>query len=363
MNHTINKLHIVSIIILIISICVSGFSDQSANYFIKVPEKMTFIDDTTTTMGAKEGDLNAQSNAKPQHSVNVKAFYIDLYEVTNGNYAECVASGKCTEPTDTSSATRSSYYGNSAYDRYPVVNVTWQQASDYCSYEEKRLPTEAEWELAATGNSDYRRYSWGNTSPKSYYINITNIPGDTEMGNSYPKGDSPYGVADMTGNVSEWVSDWYDKDYYSNSPTDNPSGPENGTLKVVRGDSFASSLSAVHITNRNGADPNSFSNTTGFRCAKDVRERVYYNQPTEDAATAQLKSTKKAVVNSGDPNGIFILLNPGGQDLTLVCVAPDGSTLDILDGPKEVNYAEWYKVETSDGKTGWTIGTGIKMLQ
>ena len=106
----------------------------------------------------------------------------------------------------------------------------------------------AEWEKAGMGTSGYRRYSWGNGAPQTYTLNLTKIPGDTEMGNTYWKGQSPYGMVDVVGNVSEWVSDWYSETYYQESVVENPSGPADGTKKVIRGDSWNSDVEIMSQT-------------------------------------------------------------------------------------------------------------------
>jgi formylglycine-generating enzyme required for sulfatase activity len=202
--------------------------------------------------------------------VNLDAYDIDKYEVTNARYKACVDGGGCTAPGYSSSNTRPSYYGYAAYDNYPVIYVDWNQATAFCAWEGKRLPTEAEWEKAARGSSNTHIYPWGDEHPACTLGNFAvngYCVGDTSQVGSYPSGASPYGALDMAGNVWEWVSDWYQADYYSSQMSwSNPSGPTSGTYKVLRGGAWLNDWGFSRVSLRLWYLPPGRSDLLGFRC-------------------------------------------------------------------------------------------------
>jgi formylglycine-generating enzyme required for sulfatase activity len=229
-------------------------------------------------------DILMENDELPAHDVTLGAFWIDQVEVTNGMYALCVEAGTCRPPVKVNSDNRDEYFGNSEFRDYPVVYVTWYDANAYCQWAGRRLPTEAEWERAARSD-DMRNYPWGNELPNGENSNSNNIVGDTTRVGSYAIGASPFGALDMGGNVWEWVADFYQSKYYSESPSVDPTGPDDGGLnhlRVIRGGSFQDNLFDLRTSNRGyevGPDPTKLpidsayygrsSVKIGFRCASD----------------------------------------------------------------------------------------------
>jgi formylglycine-generating enzyme required for sulfatase activity len=217
-------------------------------------------------MGAAPGlDPFAEQWERPVHTVTLSAFWMEIYEVSNARYALCVAAGACSPPEAFTARTRENYYSDPQFGDYPVVNVNHAQAQAYCAWMGGRLPTEAEWEYAARFN-DGRRYPWGGGEADLGLGNFGNPDGDTQPVTSYPIGASALGALNLAGNVWEWAADWYDPEYYGESPAQNPTGPTTGTERVARGGAFATDPQFVRTTNRYARDPGRGYNNVGFRC-------------------------------------------------------------------------------------------------
>jgi formylglycine-generating enzyme required for sulfatase activity len=223
---------------------------------------MVYVPGGIFQMGSAEGDANEQ----PVHSVTLDGFWIDQTEVTNAQYARCVAAGLCNPPSESHSVTRDSYYGDSQYDDYPVIWMNWYDATTYCQWAGGRLPTEAEWEYAARG-PDGHDCPWGNDPPDDSLANFGGNEGDTTKVGSYPDGRSWVGAMDMAGNVWEWVNDWYGR--YPSEPQVNPTGPasgEWGQYRVLRGGSWYGNGEFVRAAGRNLTQPDNRNASLGFRC-------------------------------------------------------------------------------------------------
>jgi len=212
------------------------------------------------------GDDRAKGKASPQHLVSMDAYWIDQTEVTNQMYALCVEAGACWLPIQSDDV--NPYYDNPRYDNYPIVYINWGEAVQYCTWVNRRLPTEAEWEKAARG-TDGRKFPWGNEKPNSKFLNYQDNVGTPLPVDRYPSGASPYGVLNMAGNVREWVADWYDKNTYKGYHSLNPLGPESGTARSLRGGHFSDSWQQVSTYNRFSHEPESAGLARGFRCAAD----------------------------------------------------------------------------------------------
>jgi eukaryotic-like serine/threonine-protein kinase len=222
---------------------------------------MLYVPAGTFSMGSE-----TSSDERPIHGLNLSAYYMDKFEVTNAAYKRCVEAGVCDPPKQGNSYTRTAYYGNPEFDDYPVIYVDWNMAKAYCEWRGARLPTEAEWEKAARG-ADGRTYPWGNDISCDKANNNNSCVGDTTEVGSYLNGVSPYGMYDMAGNVWEWVNDWYDDSYYSTSPASNPQGPTSGQYRVLRGGSWFNLVNFVRSAYRYRLVSASAYNNIGFRCS------------------------------------------------------------------------------------------------
>jgi sulfatase modifying factor 1 len=213
-------------------------------------------------MGSDEGDDDEQ----PIHRVVLDSFYLDTFEVTNGRFAKFVEAIQSEPPWGFADQETPVVHA----DR-PVRWVNWMEALGYCLWAGKRLPTEAEWEKAARG-TDGRTYPWGNDPPTAAHA-VFGLTEGAEMVSPIghrDQGQSPYGVQDLAGNLYEWVTDWYDEEFYTLSPTRNPRGPVEGTTKVQRGGSYINSPYRLRSAFRTKGDPTEHDPHVGFRCAQDA---------------------------------------------------------------------------------------------
>jgi formylglycine-generating enzyme required for sulfatase activity len=247
-------------------------------FFAPLESDRVAIPAGTFTRGAI-GDPEAEADEKPARSIRVAAFAIDRTEVTRAAYAACIVSRRCAPVPDASPA--------DLISRLPMTQVSWRDAAAYCAAIGARLPTEAEWERAARGNVDRRRFPWGDAADCTR-ANFGNFEGEgrcprhpgrpVEVG-TFPSGASPDGVLDLAGNVWEWTADYYDPRAYARGLGSDPRGPtrgvprgreELGTLprRSVRGGACCSILAAPRLTNRVGFPEDYRDADLGFRCAK-----------------------------------------------------------------------------------------------
>jgi sulfatase modifying factor 1 len=220
----------------------------------------------TFWMGSEDTDTLAEKDEMPRHQVTLETFPIYTHEVTNEMYARCAEVGACI-PVNALPGGPTSHYSDPAFAEYPVSGVDWLMARDYCAWAGGRLPTEAEWELASRG-AESLRYPWGEEEPDCERVNMSGCvdPPDTAAVGSYASGNSADGVWDLSGNVWEWVHDWYDEDTYFFFSGFNPLGPNYSETKVVRGGGLYSEAVMMRSAARQPADPNRPYDDVGFRC-------------------------------------------------------------------------------------------------
>ena len=243
-------------------------------------------------MGSDPGE--GAEREEPEHVVYLSDYEIDLYEVTNEEFADFLSaygsniSPEGYEMLDADAFARhiywdgSSWYAEGGYEDHPAIEVNRYGANTFCDYYGKRLPTEAEWEKAARGGcevggapgacedpADERTYPWGE-SIDCDNANYSGCVRDTTPVGSYPLGVSPYGAYDMAGNVLEWVHDWYDSGYYDYSPYQDPQGPVSSLTRVLRGGSWSHfpHVGTLRVANRFTYAPVITWDDFGFRCAR-----------------------------------------------------------------------------------------------
>lgn len=199
-------------------------------------------------MGCVAGDAGCDADENPRHEVSIsRGFWIGKTEVTAAAYQRMVPVVGQREPMR------------------PVAKVACADAVAFCQWTGGRLPTEAEWEYAARGGLDGKKYPWGDS--------ISNGDARFGWGGAAPVASFPannFGLHDVAGNVWEWVADWHGDGYYASSPSADPAGPSTGSLRVVRGGSWKDAPMFLRVSNRAWYVPNIQNSTVGFRCVLDV---------------------------------------------------------------------------------------------
>ncbi len=223
-------------------------------------------------------DLQYDDTEQPQRRVWLNQYEIDRDEVSLGEYLMWLRQQQRHLPEEVrrliDHVTTIHALPPKTLARWPALYVTWSEASDFCRAQGKRLPTEAEWEKAARGDSG-NLFPWGQRPPTpalamfgQYHVHEIPIVASVDSGE---EGRSPYGLHHMAGNAAEWVEDWFGIDYYATMPDRNPQGPANGRYKVVRGGSWKSAPALLRTATRGGASPDQRAATIGFRCARSAQ--------------------------------------------------------------------------------------------
>ncbi len=217
---------------------------------------------------------NVNPDEQPIHSVYLDEYWISKYEITVVQWRVYASANSLLMPS--SSGVYPNYTSDPQYDNYPIVNVSWTQCQAFVDWAGLALPTEAQWEKAARG-TDQRNYPWGNEDPWADNLYRANITGtqdgyqNTSPVGAYGLGVSPYGVMDMAGNAWEMCRDWYESNYYSQTPSggwNNPLGPDTGSSRVVRGGGWGSNaINAGSVIRHYDGTENS-SPYRGFRVVR-----------------------------------------------------------------------------------------------
>jgi len=235
-----------------------------------VGSKYTYVDGTVlVAVPAGPFIMGYNFADNPEREITVGDFWVYSTKVTNDQYALCVQLGKCTPPVKENSPT----YGDPHFVKFPVTGVTHTQATDYCSFVHGRLPTEAEWEKTARG-PEGNLFPWGDGGPNCSLLNYKFCESKTTWVNEYKDGVSYYSAFDMSGNVREWVADWYSPTYNVESPAPDPLGPELGEKRSVRGSSYQDSADPSISAHRFSLDPEETLPDLGFRCV--VEDPTYF---------------------------------------------------------------------------------------
>jgi sulfatase modifying factor 1 len=235
------------------------------------------------TMGCTAEQTNCFDQELPAHDVSVSSFQLSKHEITNHQYAQFLNQIEASEngvindveyihmnaETCQISYRNEEFIAKSGYENYPVVEVSWVGANAFCEHFGGRLPTEAEWEYAARGGNRARatEYAGSDTIYEVAWYSVNSNHSAQKVGTKYP---NELGLQDMSGNVWEWCSDWYSETYYAESPEENPTGPEAGVDKVLRGGIWNGDAKYCRVAYRAETNPIITNAANGFRLRKDL---------------------------------------------------------------------------------------------
>ncbi|WP_459874754.1 formylglycine-generating enzyme family protein [Desulfothermus naphthae] len=240
-------------------------------------------------MGCGSWTDSCYSDEKPVHTVCVDGFWMGKYEVTVGQYLKCVDEGACPVPEwlekgnkyNIHTGSKKYYYGKLGRaltsKNYPIVGVSWNDARAFAKWLFRktgrtfRLPTEAEWEYACRSGGKKVKYATSTGRLSHDLANYDGTGGRDRWEYTSPVGSfpaNPLGLYDMSGNVWEWCEDWYDKNYYSRSPRNNPQGPSSGKYRVLRGGSWYNGPRGLRCAIRNWNGPVLRNYNFGFRLVR-----------------------------------------------------------------------------------------------
>lgn len=270
--HPLLALFIVGTVFVVITIIVVNRADitthprpENEDLLLSCPVSASYdptlnLDDKTMTIPSTTFTMGESAIGLLEHIVSVDEFEIDTYEVTNFQYKRFIDATGNVPP---GSWKGNSFIANKAFD--PVTDVTWVDASAYCRWLGKRLPTEAEWELACRGEAS-NIYPWGNMpNPRNANTIFSGCTDTVAVGTFSPNGDSPYSVADLVGNVSEWVSSPEISYPYL---VQNEEIDSNNIPRVIRGGDWLSSDDLARCSMRQSGEFETEVSWVGFRCAK-----------------------------------------------------------------------------------------------
>ena len=255
---------------------------------------------------------------KPKHTVYLDDYWIDIHEVTNAMFKKFVNDiGYQTEAETRGNSSILDIQSNQWVQKegvdwqhpyspesgieesldLPVVHVSWQDATAYCDWAGRSLPTEAEWEKAARG-TDARIFPWGDTIDCNKANHVNCALNHLSPVDAFPQGASPYGVLDMAGNVSEWTADWYNVAYYASSAQENPSGPLSGSGRVIRGGAYVDFSWWLRTASRYLTEPTASSYILGFRCALRAETSQVVSQITTPSTPFQITENETLILTA-----------------------------------------------------------------